>query len=332
MYIKFISLACAFLCLTALSGANNYICAAEQTEFIELELDESVVVSNKSYTLGELIVKERSHGRNKRKIGSLVMGVSPKPGYIAHLTRAQIAARLEEFLPGIQKDIHWKGAAAVKVNAEGVHLAGRRLEEAAGRFLEGLMAKRFNKYSFAAVGGIQDLVVPKGELKLAATLGGNRRVGKRTCVWIDIYIDGDHYQTVPVWFDVKSYRMVLVVNADQKEREHINVMYMRIMERDVAGLPDEPLDPESLHENMRFAQTVKIGQVVTRSMLEPVPAVEKGDLVTVHAQSGRVRLRTKAIAMADADVARRVSVRDLKSGQMYTATVLGQGEVTVDVY
>jgi flagella basal body P-ring formation protein FlgA len=79
----------------------------------------------------------------------------------------------------------------------------------------------------------------------------------------------------------------------------------------------------------RMARTLGRGQVFTLSHLEPVPLIEKGEMVTLVYNGDRVRLSIKAEALGEGGAGQLVQVRNVQSNKVIMATVVDSDTVVV---
>lgn len=78
-----------------------------------------------------------------------------------------------------------------------------------------------------------------------------------------------------------------------------------------------------------MTRTLGRSQVFTQSHIEPVPLIEKGELVTLMYKNSRVQLSIKAEALGEASVGQQVAVRNLQSKKTVLATVVADDMVMV---
>jgi flagella basal body P-ring formation protein FlgA len=306
------------------------VSAAELTTPIQIELMDSVIVTGKHYTLADLVVNSGTGSECTIPLCSEVLGLSPRPGLVARITRSQLAARLEAMSTGSYRSIQFKGASIVKVRSVGVTLDSLRVQKFASTYLDKELSKRFTNYSFRPVDSVREMIVPKGELTFEASINKNQRTIKRTCVWVDIIYEGSRYQRLPVWYEVESIQTVWVMREGRSKHEYVDETVLEQVKYDVALLAGEPVTVGEPVDRMRLTKAVSAGQVLTQSIVEPIPPVEKGDIVTVHVQSGRIYLRAQAIALSDGDLSKRIHVKNRSHGGIYDAVVVGTGEVAAN--
>ncbi len=79
----------------------------------------------------------------------------------------------------------------------------------------------------------------------------------------------------------------------------------------------------------RTIRSVGAGQIISLDIIEPMPAVAKGDKVVLVYQGDRIKLSVKALALGDGSVGDDVSVRNLQSNKTVQATVVDEHTVAV---
>lgn len=79
----------------------------------------------------------------------------------------------------------------------------------------------------------------------------------------------------------------------------------------------------------RVKRPVGTGQPFRKSNLEPLPAVSRGEMVTLVYKNKRIQLTIKVEALDDAHLGQQVTVRNLQSKREIVATVVGTDMVRV---
>ena len=300
------------------------VAAGPAAACLELELASEVTVEGTLYRLRD--VAHVGSG-DCAGVGALELGKAPRPGYWAHITREQIAARLEREWSGSRRDLRWTGAKVVRVTAAGESFDGTALLKVAEQALRETLQPRYGRIELAAVNEPRDLILPIGRVELKAATQADTAPSKRMAVWIDIGIDGEHYRSIPVWYSVSAWASVISVNRDLEHHHRLEVADLSTVNMDVAGLGGLPVtDPEQL-QGQRLVRPLQEGDVLLEKHFEPAPLVQRGTVVEVFAKSGRVVLRSKGVALSDGDLSERIVISNPKSGEHYAAVVVGQDHV-----
>jgi flagella basal body P-ring formation protein FlgA len=299
--------------------------AAIEPGRVTIDLDAEATVAGRTYALAD-VARVAGEAHDAATLAGLEIGRAPLPGYWSDVTRAQIAARLER--SGVHATIEWRGAETVRVATLGRAFSGGTVAAFAEAALRADL-QGYSRFEIELVEPPRDLVLPAGTVELRAVEADPPWPAKRTAVWVDVLVDGARHRSLPVWFRVSAWTEVLTV-AEAIERHHvIGADDLRRATLDVAALGAAPLRDAADAIGLRLRRALAAGAALASADLEPAPAVQQGAAVEVLAQSGRVSLRVKAVALADADVDQRVAVRSPSSGARYVVTVVGPGAARV---
>lgn len=153
-------------------------------------------------------------------------------------------------------------------------------------------------------------------------------LSRRARVWLDIRRRGQPVASIPVWFEVRAYRMAAVVSRPLRPKEAMRAGDITVQEREVAGLGDvltsDRLDPE-----MRARRYLRAGQVLRSTDLEPQPPVVATQPVTVRVLSGSIVIETTGIAEQEGRVGDTIRVRNPNSEASFLAQVTNASQVEV---
>lgn len=293
---------------------------------IGVTLTDDTTVTTRVYSLAQVATVRGERGIVGR-VAAVELGRAPRPGHWVKLTRHEIAARLERVIPGISRQLTWSGAESVRVAAVGVAYPGSLISEFATEVLRTALYRRYDRVDIELTSEPDDIIVPAGKLELAVSGLEDIIPTKRMVVWVDAQVDGEHYQSLPVWYGVTIQADVVTAARDLKRHEVVASSDLRTANVDITTVRGTPVvDPNEL-VGLRVLIPIAAGDVLLDGIAEPPPAIQEGQMIDVVASSGRVILRGKAIALADGDLHERIAVRNPKSGESYFATVTGPGHV-----
>jgi flagella basal body P-ring formation protein FlgA len=151
-------------------------------------------------------------------------------------------------------------------------------------------------------------------------------------VLVDVMGNNGLIRTVPVSFDVTAHIKGLVAekNIDAgsnpfallEERE-IEVTALNPSARPVAGqLPQSTA-------NLRLRRGLQAGEVVKTTDLEPVPAVQRGDWITLRMTNGDIAMEGRAEVLQDGQLGQSVRVKLTGAERSILARVTGAGIVEI---
>ncbi|MCW8901942.1 MAG: flagellar basal body P-ring formation chaperone FlgA [Gammaproteobacteria bacterium] len=89
-------------------------------------------------------------------------------------------------------------------------------------------------------------------------------------------------------------------------------------------------DSAKLLNNMEAKRNIRVGQVLTPSLLKAQKLVLRGQHITIVAQSGGLNLRVKGKALMDGQQGQTIKVKNLNSKKLIYARVISAGMVKVN--
>ena len=305
-------------------------CQAVAASAVRIEMMESSELKFLHYRLGDVSRIEVEDSELKRQLAGVRLGKAPRPGYVSHITKQQVDAVIRRNYPGLSRSIEWLGPDVTKLTSLGKELPGRKIVDVAQEYLERKLRQRYSTIYVSTEDYITSMIVPMGDVRLAANLPRDYRLSRRMAVWVDVNVDGDDYQTVPVWFDVSVFEEALVANKALEKNSSLKEGDFSRLVVDIAVIGGEPVTEVESLAGMRLSSPIEESTVLISDVLEITPLIAKGQKVTVYTSSGKVSLSTTAIALHDGKLLQKVSVQNPKYNTHYTATVIGQGMVKVD--
>lgn len=298
---------------------------------IPIELRASAELVTPRYTLGEIATLPADAGSQRQRLMALVIGEAPRFGYTARLDRASIEERVAKLVPALRNRLQWSGAQAITLRGKGQKVDAGQLIDTAAAELGQLHGTRYQALEIRPVGEAEDLFVPQGQVSLVARRAPADGLSKRTCVWVAVHLDGRPYRTVPVWFDVKALAKVLIAKFPRAPGEPMRKSDFGVGTVDVAAYASAPLPADDrAFDSLRLRQPLSAGAPLLRAHVEQRPAVARNDNVNVTIQQGAIVIESTGVALADAQVGEVVKVRNPRSNEMFSATVVAAGTVTID--
>lgn len=104
---------------------------------------------------------------------------------------------------------------------------------------------------------------------------------------------------------------------------------VRIEQRDLPELPPGYLDDPTVAIGLTAARPISSGAVITNQYLVGAKAVQRGQTVTLLADSGPVSIRMEGRALSDALINQRVKVQNLSSGKIVEGVARSQQVVEI---
>ncbi|MCG8313063.1 MAG: flagellar basal body P-ring formation chaperone FlgA [Pseudomonadales bacterium] len=294
-------------------------------KLLTIDLPEHVVLESRTITLGSIAKLKSNNQSLISKVSRVVLGNIPRAGASLTINREAISGRLQRVDSTLSDRLIWKGSQKVKINSNYKSYTKESYTQKAEKYLNRVLSKRYFDVSTKLVGQYKDLQLPSGEVSVNIELGNKDRVSKRMSVWVDVNVENKHYTSIPVWFDVTAMDEVLELVSAQSASTNLQEHMLKPSIRNVALVSGIPETNITSVLGYRIVRDLPKGAVLTKSVLEEVPDVVKGQKVRVQANVGRVTLFAVARALQDGNRGDSIRVERLDGKDSYLAKVLDSG-------
>jgi len=155
------------------------------------------------------------------------------------------------------------------------------------------------------------------------------RLGQRSAVWVGSEsLERGRHGTL-LWFNVAGYSQAVVAARALPAGTSLDSGDGSLVESDIVRDNCLPLRDLRSLPGKRSRHFLQAGELICANLLEAEPAITRGEEVALIYTGRNFTLTTRAIAQSDGIEGKRVTVRNVSSGQVFAATVTGKGEVTV---
>jgi flagella basal body P-ring formation protein FlgA len=279
------------------------------------------------FSLGD-IGEVRSEDRAlAHELTELRIGRSPRVGGVLSLERSDIERWLAAARPALAAALEMRGADTAVVRRGPLQpLAADELAGEARHALQRSLADHYEDLALAPLRpGAGALHVPQGDVRLRARAPAPPVYGGRATVWIDVLVDGRHYRSVPVGFEVRGCRDVLVARRELAPGAPLTGDALAVRRVDAAALEEAPVPADADPRAFRLVRPVPAGAVLTRSHVGRARAVRRDEEIRVRAAVGAVAVETTAVATRDAMAGDVIRVRNAQSLGTYAVRVVAPG-------
>lgn len=290
-----------------------------------IDLRDSGRVTGAHIRLGDIADIRAGSEKERDRLASLTVSPAPALGTHRIVRRRDVAQALRRSVEAGEFVIH---GASTKVERPATEYPGTLFVDAGREHLQALLARSWPdmaRFEVAPVGVVGTVRAPVGEWRVTPRAGRESRLAKRTCVWVDLEIDGVIQRSIPVWFAVSAYRPVVVATRRYGSKEALAVGDFKIEERDVAGLRGTPLGDAGSLVGARARQPIPADAPVSAEQIEAQPPVRAHQEVDVRVVAGSIAIDTRAIAEEEGSMGKVIRVRNPASALTYMARVVGEG-------
>ena len=194
------------------------------------------------------------------------------------------------------------------------------------------LTQRFNggEYQIEADTSVPNLSLPTGKLDFSLRRLRSQFLAGDINVYLDISIDGVNRKSVKIPFSVKLTSKVLIAKKNFTRGDPLG---LKDFEGSTQTLGQARLAPvhETQLKQMRANRRVSKGTVLISNMVERIPKILSGKLVTIVADFNGVRVKSSGTALADGFIGQEISVKNRLSKRVIFGVVMPNGDVQVAV-
>ncbi|MEW6426964.1 MAG: flagellar basal body P-ring formation chaperone FlgA [Thermodesulfobacteriota bacterium] len=175
-----------------------------------------------------------------------------------------------------------------------------------------------------------ELAIPDGEIGYRPH--GNLPPGEtgQKVLTVTVTVDGADAGVVRLSGDVARYRPVVALRKRIGRHTVLRAEDLCLVRKNLALLGDSPLTDPGGAVGKRLRVSQGGGAVLTAAMLETVPLVQRGDVVTILADGGRFRVTAPGIVRNAGRRGDMVQVKNMMSRRLIFARVEDEQTVVVD--
>lgn len=265
---------------------------------VVVTLHAEAVVHGSAIRLADVATVEGGDARRVQALHRLEIGRLAPGRPQSRVGREDLARHVSRHAPAGMQPLVWQGAEAVLIRTTAVPLDPRVLVDKAAARLRAALTADGRRVELRPLGTPAPLLVPAAGVALLARVQPGAESQRRMRVNVDITADGRRLQTVPVWFEVRTYAQGWVSNADLPAG-HI-VQAGDVVPREVevaAAMPASAVAQPS--PGLRLRRAARQGQALDAPQLETAPWVSRMQEVVLELRTAAVLVESKAVALAD---------------------------------
>jgi flagellar basal body P-ring formation protein FlgA len=298
-----------------------------------VDLQPESLVSGEEVRLEEVAKIVGANAAQKRVLGDIVLAHAPAPARSQDLRRSYIVAKMKQHFIDMDSVVI-RGPEKIRVSKSGNLLRGKTLVEKAKQYVLKHTGWSEKEVRFDVPRLPQDRHLPEGQLEIEVWKVSGDFYGM-THFRTDIRIDGQSTISVPLVMTIHPYKDVVVAARPLQKGEVLTADALVVRQKDLSremqrvrrsncGTEIEPLLGKTVQ------RYVDVGSVLTWSMLEDPPIVERGDKVAILVNRGGISITTSGEARLDGTVGQTIPVRNLSSSKVVMAKVVRPGVVTIE--
>jgi len=200
------------------------------------------------------------------------------------------------------------------------------LQTAASRWLEQQLSKEAGRYEAKFYKLDPRLRLAACESPLMVELHGDSELRGRVNLKVSC-LDQDWFVYLGV--EIARYIPVVVAKTDLPRKTRLTASMLNLTEKDVSRVRGNYFTNLAEVEGYQLRNRLRAGDILSSKNLLATDAVNRGEQITIVATNGVLSVRMTGEALNSGKIGDQIRVKNLQSGRVIRALVVGRGRVEV---
>jgi flagella basal body P-ring formation protein FlgA len=174
------------------------------------------------------------------------------------------------------------------------------------------------------------LSVNSTEYSIQVGIGSAPRLKGHVGIPIEIIVAGKTVQKAVVPVLVRTFGNVVSTGRQMQRHEALSAEDILVQRLETTSLGDDILTSGREIEGRRTARIIAANSVLSRSVVESIPAIRLEDAITVIVRSGKATLTTQGVAKQEGGIGDVITVQRPGSHDRFRAVIVDAKSVLVD--
>jgi len=264
------------------------------------------------------------------RLGNIDIGRAPLPGRKRVIESRHILARMNKSTGGLPRDIGLDFPQRLEVSRKAVTIAKERIAEIAAEWVLARVPWDQENVRVAKVQANTAVVLPQGRVTYQVKSPGKLDFLNTIALSVQFLVDGQAVKRAWVTLNLEVIAPVVVVRKPMGRYQPIESQDVTVVLKDLAKLPSGYFTDPAEAIGKRVKRTVYGNTVLREDLVELPPLVNRGDVVTIIAEAGALRITARGEVKAKGRKGERISVVNLDSRKRVSARVLDARTVKVE--
>jgi flagella basal body P-ring formation protein FlgA len=299
---------------------------------VSIDMPRTATVRGETVRLGQVAHLTSQDLDTMRRLTMLPLGSIAHQAEGIQLDRARLARWIRSQTGLRDHDIEWKGEASTHISYAQTRLEPQLLIDTAQAALSEWLTQRTERFHIRPVSSVPILALSDDTTRLLVKPIRHERPHTRMHVMVDVINSQGVVRTVTLAFQVTAHVKGLVAGQDMAARSQAAAL---LEERDIevtALAPHASPLPAAQAASvaaLQLKRSVKAGEFIQTRDLEPVPAVQRGDWITLYLVQGDIRMQSRAEALQSGQPGQNIRVKPTGAEQSMLARVTGRNMAEV---
>ncbi|HAV42740.1 TPA: flagella basal body P-ring formation protein FlgA [bacterium] len=278
-----------------------------------VELKEKIEIGHNQIFLKDLATFKGIDGDLLKKLEDLKIGTSPLPGKSRPITLTYIQARIAT-LGKEGNTLEVLGPKGVEVLRSFQRLEPELVKEQAHQFLLSKLESEKDQFKIKCTFSPKELILPTGSAETRIVEVDSSSLRGPVYIETRILIDGKDHARVKTGFNIQRFQKAITTTKTLSRGQVITPEDLKEEMVDVTRfIRHQPLlDRESII-GKRTKRVIKEGTVLLAEMVEEIPLVKRGSIVTIRGEIGNIHVAILGKALQDGYKDESIRVRNLSS-------------------
>lgn len=264
------------------------------------------------------------------KLNSIYLYEAPAPGETVKINRFNIKMRIKAV--GVdQAKVQIRGSLDTVISNSDKTASGNPLADAAADFIESHYASQSETcdIKFRHLPELDDSHSTGAVLKVITSPA--QRYRGNVVVVVGAFVDGRVVKKYPLSLTVRTYCRVLVARKNLNKSQALLPGDFTMEKRETTRLRQSPITSLNNLAGQRASRFIWRGSVLTYNQMEPIPAVHRGDVVTITLQRENFLITAQGRARKSGGIGEMIPVINLSSHKEISVRIV-DSETVVVVY
>jgi len=172
--------------------------------------------------------------------------------------------------------------------------------------------------------------LPEGKIRIELVLQRDRKLAGHVSLNGTVRVNGNVERRIVLSGWVDRFEDVVCVQRPLSRHADVTKDDVTLERRKVTKFYNNVLKSQDDVVGKRVKHAVRMGEVLFANTVEQPPAIEKGDRVTIVAESGTLMITTVGIAQATGSLGDQIRVKNIMSNKEVIASIVDSSTVRID--
>jgi flagella basal body P-ring formation protein FlgA len=216
------------------------------------------------------------------------------------------------------------------VSASAQFVSADEIRNAVRTFVQQQIGPTHEEMNIEFRSSVSPVPVPPGQTKIMVGSGSARPLRGNVSIPVDVMVADSVVRRLLVSVRLRSFGTVLVAARQLDRGVELSTQDVVQQRVELTTLPEDCLVDISALKGMQTARIITAGSVLRECNFNPVPIIRQGDRVNVTVRSGRIFLRSEAVAREAGGKGNMISVQIAGKTERLRARIVAPGAVELD--